>query len=226
VIVMRLSGMLRQTWAAVKILVVLTIVCGVVYPLAVWAVSRVPGLGNKAEGSIVSYNGQAVGSSLIGTNPIDPNATQDITNDRYFHTRPSAQASDFSASDKTKLGLGDIDPSSSSASNLASSSDVLLAQVAARKELIGKREGVSPGQVPVDAVTASASGLDPAISPDYAYLQAARVARVTGLTDQQVRQIVADNIEGRSLSVLGEPKATVLALNLAVTRAVRATHGG
>jgi K+-transporting ATPase ATPase C chain len=75
-------------------------------------------------------------------------------------------------------------------------------------------------------VTASASGLDPAISPDYAYLQAARVARVTGLTDQQVRQIVADNIEGRSLGVLGEPTATVLALNLAVTRAVRAAHGG
>jgi K+-transporting ATPase ATPase C chain len=222
---MRNSALLRQTWVGVKMLLVLTVVTGILYPLSVWAVSRVPGLEGRAEGSIVSYHGQPVGSGLIGMNPIDPNAKKDPTDDRYFHTRPSEQASDFSVSDKTKLGLGDIDPSSSGASNLAQSSDVLLAQVAARKDFIAKREEVTPDQVPVDAVTASGSGLDPDISPAYAYLQAARVARVNGLSDQQVRQIVANTEHGRPLGVLGDPTVNVLALNLAVADAVQAAHG-
>jgi potassium-transporting ATPase KdpC subunit len=222
---MRNSALLRQTWAGVKVLLVLTVVTGILYPLSVWAVSRIPGLESRAEGSVVTYQGQAVGSSLIGMNPIDPNAAKNPTNDRFFHTRPSEQASDFSVSDKTKLGLGAIDPSSSGASNLAQSSDVLLAQVAARKDFIAKREGVSPDQVPVDAVTASGSGLDPDISPAYANLQAARVARVNGLSDQQVRQIVANTEKGRALGVLGDPTVNVQALNLAVADAVRAAHG-
>lgn len=224
-IVMSLSGLLRQTWAGLKVLIVLTVITGILYPLGVWAVSRVPGLECRAEGSIVTRNGQAVGSSLIGMNPIDPNARKDVTDDRYFHTRPSAQASDFSLTDKTKLGLGDIDPSSSLASNLSQDSDVLFAQIAARKDLIARRERVSPDQVPPDAVTASGSGLDPGISTAYADLQAARVARVNGLPERQVRQIVADNISGRGLGVLGEPSVNVLALNLAVARAVAAHHG-
>lgn len=222
---MRNSALLRQTWAGVKVLIVLTVVTGILYPFSVWAVSRIPGLQSRAEGSIVTYQGQPVGSSLIGMNPIDPNAAKNPTNDRYFHTRPSEQASDFSVTDKTKLGLGAIDPSSSGASNLAQSSDVLLAQVAARKDFIAKREGVSPDQVPVDAVTASGSGLDPDISPAYAYLQAARVARVNGLSDQQVRQIVASTEKGRPLGVLGDPTVNVMALNLAVANAVHAAHG-
>jgi K+-transporting ATPase ATPase C chain len=222
---MRNSALLRQTWTGVKILLVLTVLTGILYPLSVWAVSRVPGLQSRAEGSVVTYQGQPVGSSLIGTNPQDPNAKKDPTNDRYFHTRPSEQASDFSVSDKTKLGLGDIDPSSSGASNLSQDSDILFAQITGRKAFIAKREGVSPDQVPADAVTASASGLDPGISSAYAYLQAARVARVNGLSDAQVRQIVADNIQGRPLGVLGDPSVNVLALNLAVAKAVHAVHG-
>src|ERR1700730_1152969 len=185
---MRNSALVRQTCTGLKLLIVLTVLTGILYPLSVWAVSRVPGLESRAEGSVVTYHGQPVGSSLIGTNPIDPNAKKDPTNDRYFHTRPSEQASDFSVTDKTKLGLGDIDPSSSGASNLSQDSDILFAQITGRKAFIAKREGVTPDQVLAHAVTATASGLDPDISPAYAYLQAARVARVNGLSDAQVRQ--------------------------------------
>jgi potassium-transporting ATPase KdpC subunit len=222
---MNLSGFLRQAWAGFKVLIVLTVVTGIIYPAAVWGVSRIPGLQSRAEGSTVTLDGQVVGSSLIGINPIDPNAKKDITNDRYFHTRPSAVATDFSATDKTKLGLGANDGNNSAPSNLAQDSQVLLAQVEARKAYIAKREGVSPSQVPADAVTSSASGLDPDISPDYAYLQVARVARVNGLTDAQVHQIVADTIKGRPIGILGDPAVNVLDLNLAVQKLVQANHG-
>jgi potassium-transporting ATPase KdpC subunit len=225
VIIVRNSGLLRQTWAGVKILIVLTVVTGIVYPLAVWGVSRVPGLQSRAEGSIVSFQGRPVGSSLIGINPIDPNAAKDPTDDRYFHTRPSAQAADASSVDKSKLGLGSNDPSSSLASNESQDSDVLLAQIAARRDLIARREGVSPAQVPADAVTESGSGLDPAISPDYAALQVARVARVNGLPAAQVRAIVTADTAGRALGVLGEPTVNVQSLNIAVAEAVAAHNG-
>jgi K+-transporting ATPase ATPase C chain len=222
---MRNSGLLRQTWAGLKILIVLTVITGIIYPFAVWAVSQVPGLHSRAEGSIVTYQGQAIGSSLIGVNPIDPNAKNDPTNDRYFHTRPSATAPDSSTTDKTKLGLGSNDPSTSGASNLAQSSQILLAQIAQRKEIIAKREGVNPDQVPPDAVTESASGLDPDISPDYANLQVARVARVNHLPVATVAQIVAHNTQGRAIGFLGEPVVNVQALNIAVAEAVSAQHG-
>jgi K+-transporting ATPase ATPase C chain len=219
---MRNSTVLRQLWAGTKLLIVLTVITGILYPLGVWAISRLPGLHSRAEGSIVTQHGQPVGSSLIGTNPIDPNAKKDPTNDRYFHTRPSEQAADFSVTDKTKLGLGDIDPSSSGASNKGQDDDTLYAQIAARKAFIARREGVNPDQVPPDAVTAPASGLDPGISVAYANLQVARVARVNHLTDTQVRQIVDDNIQQPPLGVLGNTSVNVLALNLAVANLTRA----
>lgn len=226
---MRNSGILRQTWAGVKILIVLTVVTGVLYPAAVWATSRVPGLHAQAEGSIVTFDGRAVGSSLIGVNPVDPNAKHDPTDDRYFHTRPSATAPDSSTTDKADLGLGSNDPSTSGASNLAQNSQVLLAQVAQRRQLIATREGVSPSQVPADAVTESGSGVDPDISPDYAYLQVNRVARVNHLPVATVRQIVAADVQGRAAGFLGEPTVNVQALNIAVARAVAtavaAQHG-
>lgn len=224
-IAVRTSALLRQLWAGTKVLIVLTIVTGILYPAAVWAVSRVPGLQSRAEGSIVSYHGQNVGSALIGTNPVDPDAKQNPADDRYFHTRPSAEASDFSVTDRTKLGLGPIDPSSSGASNLAANSDVLSAQIQARRAFIAAREGVSPDQVPADAVTASGSGVDPDISPDYAFLQAARVARVNHLPDATVRRIVADNVRDPALGVLGDPVVNVLALNVAVAEATATPTG-
>lgn len=222
-IVMRNSGLLRQTWAGLKVLIVLTIITGIVYPAAVWAVSRVPGLHSQAEGSIVTFDGRAVGSSLIGVNPIDPNAKNDPTDDRYFHTRPSATASDAGPADKTKLGLAGNDPSTSLASNEAQNSQVLLAQVAQRKAIIAQREGVSPDQVPADAVTESGSGVDPDISPGYAYLQVARVARVNHLPESVVHSIVADHVAGRDAGFLGDPAVNVQALNIAVAQAVAHT---
>jgi K+-transporting ATPase ATPase C chain len=213
---MKFSGLLRQTWAGLRIMIVLTILLGIVYPLAVWGVSRIPGLHNQAEGSIVTQNGKPVGSSLIGLNPVDPNAKNDPTDDRYFHTRASALASDYSSGDS--LGLGASDDSSSLASNLGASNPTLVKQIAARKAFIAKREGVSQSQVPADAVTASGSGVDPDISPDYADLQIARVARVNGLSVAQVQQLVNENTQGRAAGFLGEPGVDVLDLNLAVQR--------
>jgi K+-transporting ATPase ATPase C chain len=204
---MKFSGLLRQTWAGLRIMIVLTVLLGIIYPLAVWGVSRVPGLRNAAEGSIVTQNGKPVGSSLIGLNPVG---------DQYFHTRASALAADYSSGDD--LGLGANDDASSAASNLGASNPTLVKQIASRKAAIAKREGVDPSQVPADAVTASGSGVDPDISPDYADLQIARVARVNGLTVAQVQQVVDENTQGRSLGFLGEPVVNVLDLNLAIQR--------
>ncbi|TVT35306.1 K(+)-transporting ATPase subunit C [Amycolatopsis rhizosphaerae] len=199
------SAALRQAGAGLRLLLALTVLTGVVYPLAVWGVSRLPGLHDRAEGSIVSVDGQAVGSREIG---VDLTAS-DPAHDPWFHTRPSALAAD---------PLGPGDPSTSGGSNLAADNPKLAELVRERKTAIAAREGVSPDRVPADAVTASASGLDPDISPAYAYLQVPRVARVNGLTEQQVRRIVDERVRGRALGVLGEPAVGVLDLNLAVHR--------
>lgn len=213
---MRISGLLRQLRAGLLVLVVLTVVTGLCYPLAVWGVSRVPGLQSRAEGSVVSVDGKDVGSSLIGLNLVDPNAKDDPTKDRFFHNRPSAGASDYSTG--SNLGLADNDGSSSGASNLSGDSDKLAQQVTQRRQFIAKREGVDVDQVPVDAVTASASGLDPDVSPAYAQLQIARVARNNGLSTDQVTKIVADHTVGRSLGFVGEPHVNVGDLNVAIAQ--------
>lgn len=207
------SIFLRQVWAGVRVLIAFTVLLGIAYPLAVWTVSRIPGLHASAEGSMVTVDGRIVGSSLIGVNPV----AKDADHDPYFHTRPSAQAADYADG----LGLGSTDPSSSSASNLSAGSDKLLQQVAQRRDAIARREGVTPAQVPPDAVTASGSGLDPDISPAYADLQVRRVARENGLSVQQVQQIVNKHVRGRALGVLGDPAVSVLELNLAVEAARR-----
>lgn len=199
--------LLRQAGAALRLLLVATVVLGLAYPLAVWGVSRLPGLHDRAEGSLLTgADGTPVGSSLIGIDPVpaDPAA------DPYFHTRPSASAEDV---------LGPGDPSVSGGSNKGGFSDDLLAAVEQRRALIAERENVAPEQVPADAVTTSASGVDPRISPAYAALQVPRVARVTGLPQDEVRRLVADATEGRPLGVLGEPGVNVTLLNLAVRAA-------
>ena len=199
--------LLRQSGAALRMLLAATVVLGLLYPLAVWGVSRLPGLHGPAEGSVVTApDGTARGSSLIGIDPVasDPSA------DPWFHTRPSASAADV---------LGPGDPSTSGGSNQGGFSDKLLGQVRQRQAAIAAREGVAPEAVPADAVTASASGVDPHISPAYADLQATRVARVTGLPTEQVRRIVAGATDGRVLGFLGEAGVNVTRLNLAVAAA-------
>ncbi|AXB48612.1 K+-transporting ATPase subunit C [Amycolatopsis albispora] len=168
----------------------MTVLLGVAYPLGVWAVSRVPGLQANAEGSIVTRDGQAVGSELIGVDPVaaDPAA------DPWFHTRPSANG----------------DPSVSGGSNKSGFNEDLLAQVTERRAAIAAREGVAEAAVPPDAVTASASGVDPTISVAYAELQVPRVARNTGVAPDRVAELVREHTGG----VI--PGVNVLQLNLAV----------
>ncbi|MCT2584763.1 potassium-transporting ATPase subunit C [Actinophytocola gossypii] len=195
--------LLAQTRAGLRALLVLTVLVGVLYPLGIWLVSRVPGLHDNAEGSVVVRDGRAVGSAHIGIDPVpaDPDA------DPWFHTRPSAGSSG---------PLGPGDPAASGGSNKGQSDPDLTALVNERKDLIAVREGVPRDRVPPDAVTASASGLDPHISPAYAELQVPRVARVTGLSEDRVRALVAEHTSDRVLWFLGEPAVNVLALNLAV----------
>jgi potassium-transporting ATPase KdpC subunit len=195
------NTLVKQTWAGLRVLLVMTVLLGILYPLAVWAVARIPGLAGNAEGSVVTRNGQAVGSSLIGVDPVPA----DPARDPWFHTRPSA------------VGPG----MPSGASNKGPYNEDLVKTLGERQDAIARREGVSPDQVPPDAVTASGSGLDPAISVAYADLQAARVARNTGLPLDRVKQLVAANTSGAGIGV---PGVNVLRLNLAVRGAAGGAH--
>jgi potassium-transporting ATPase KdpC subunit len=199
-----LTMLWRQAATGLRLLLVFTVLCGVAYPLAVYGVAHLPGLAARAEGSVLTTpDGTPVGSPLIGVDPVaaDPAA------DPYFHTRPAASADDV---------LGPADTTTSGGSNKGGFDADLLAAVHQRRALIAEREGVDPARVPPDAVTASASGLDPHISPEYAALQAPRVARVTGLPEAQVTALVAEATDGRLLGYLGERGVNVTELNLAV----------
>ncbi|TQM37820.1 potassium-transporting ATPase subunit C [Pseudonocardia cypriaca] len=194
-----LTLLTRQAGAALRMLVVATIALGLVYPLAVWGVAHVPGLASQAEGSIVlGTDGTPVGSTLIGIDPV----AADPANDPYFHSRPSASG----------------DPATSGGSNKGGFDADLLAAVEQRRSAIAQREGVSPDRVPADAVTASASGVDPHISLAYAELQVPRVARVTGLGEERVRELVAASTDHAVLGIFGADGVNVTELNLAVAR--------
>jgi K+-transporting ATPase ATPase C chain len=195
-----IKALFKQSAAGLRVLLVFTVVVGLIYPLGVWAVSRIPGLEAKAEGSVVSVHGRPVGSSLIGVDPV----AADPAHDPYFHNRPSAGSSD---------PLGPGDPSTSGGSNKGGFNPDLISTIQQRKAAIAQREDVSPAAVPADAVTASASGLDPDISVAYADLQIARVARNTGVPEDKVRQLVQQNTSGDGIGI---PGVNVLQLNLAV----------
>ena len=282
---MNLSTLIRQHWAALRALLVLTVIVGIGYPVLIWLVAQIPGLKDKADGSIIELNGKPVASSLIG---------QLFTDDKgnplpqYFQSRPSAAGAGY-------------DTLTSGASNLGPESIVdtpdrpsLLTQVCSRSKAVGDLEGLdgrrpfctgdgvgavlsvigprdtagkvvrptkvvsvnepcgtvprpfidtyegirvvcatagadySAGQivpvegaavdpaVPADAVSASGSGLDPNISPAYAELQIARVAKIRGVSPDAVRQLVTSHTEGRTLGFLGEPRVNVVELNIAL----------
>jgi len=195
------NTLVKQTWAGLRVLLVMTVLLGILYPLAVWAIAHGPGLDSKAEGSIVTQDGRAVGSSLIGVDPV----AADPAHDPWFHTRPTVVTPDLP----------------SGASNKGPYNEDLVKTIGERKAAIAQREGVTPDQVPPDAVTASGSGLDPAISVAYADLQAPRVARNTGLPLDRVKQLIAQNTSGAGIGV---PGVTVLPLNLAVRAAAGGAH--
>lgn len=181
-------------------MVLATVVLGIAYPLAVWGVGQAA-FHDQANGSIVSQDGTPVGSSLIGQSFTGKQA------DRWFQSRPSA------------AGEQGYDANASSGSNLGPSNPDLTKAIEARKAAIAKADGVSAADVPADAVTASGSGLDPDISPDYARLQIARVASARGLSESVVRKLVDEHTESRQLGVLGDPAVNVLELNLALAKA-------
>ena len=294
---MNLSTLIRQHWAALRALLVLTVIVGIGYPLFIWGVAQIPGLKDKADGSIIERNGTPVASSLIG---------QLFTDDKgnplpqYFQSRPSAAGSGYDPlnSGASNLGPESIvdtpgDPSKPAADNGFKAS--LLTTVCTNSQSVGQLEGVdgtrpfctgggvgavlsvlgprdargnvvhptqvvsvnepctttkqpflanyqgvrvqcatfgtdySAGQivpipgaaptnpaVPADAVTASGSGLDPHISPAYADLQIARIAKTRGLSADSVRQLVADHTDGRTAGIFGEPRVNVVELNIAL----------
>jgi potassium-transporting ATPase KdpC subunit len=186
------SQLFRQARTGLLLLLVATVVLGVLYPLAVFAVGRI--VPDKADGSIVSVDGRAVGSSLIG---------QSFEGEQWFWSRPSAAGDGY-------------DPLASSATNLGPEDASLLEAVEAQRELVAAADGTDPAAVAPDALTSSGSGLDPDISPEYAQQQVARVAQARGLSTDEVAALVAEHTAGRDLGVLGEAHVNVLELNIAL----------
>ena len=191
---------------------VLTVITGIVYPIAVWGIAQVI-FPRQAGGSIVVAGDKVAGSSLIGQNFSSP---------RYFQSRPSAAGDKGYAADN------------SGGSNLGPTNKALIDAVKSRlKSVVESNPGTDAHQVPIDLVTASGSGLDPEISPAAADLQVARVAHARGLSEDQVRQLIAENTRQRTAGIFGEPGVNVLMLNLALDRAAGShsaraagSHGG
>lgn len=183
---------------ALSLFVLLSLVTGLAYPLAVTGVARVL-FPLQAAGSLVQHEGRAVGSSLIGQGFVKPG---------YFWSRPSATSPAYNAAGSSGSNLGPLNPA-------------LKEAVAQRIAALKKAGPVGEGPVPADLVTASASGLDPHISPAAAAWQIPRVAQARGLTADHVRELVRRHTEDRQLGFLGEPRVDVLALNLALDQATR-----
>jgi K+-transporting ATPase ATPase C chain len=189
----------RYVFASIRMALVTLVVLGIVYPLAVTGLAQVL-MPAQANGTLVtSANGTVVGSSLIG---------QAFTDAKYFHGRPSA------------AGADGYDATASSATNLGPTSRALMETVAARvATAVAENPGLNAGEVPVDMVTASGSGLDPDITLANAYAQIARVAAARALPADTVRTLVDAAVTGRQFGVLGEPRINVLRLNLALDAA-------
>ena len=195
--------MLSQLLAAVVMIVLFTALTGLVYPLAITGVAQLA-LSAQANGGVIERDKTIVGSTLIG---------QNFTSDRYFHGRPSATSMPDPA-DSTKTVDAPYNAANSSGSNLGPTSKKLIDRVnaAIESEFAAGRIDV----VAADAVTTSASGLDPHISPQFALAQVATVAKARELTESRVRRLVEEHIEQRFAGIIGEPRVNVLELNLAL----------
>ncbi len=186
----RFPNFVRQLWTGLRAVVVLTILLGIAYPVAIWLVGFA--LPSQANGSLIESDGRVVGSSLIG---------QTFEGAEWFQPRPSA---------------GDYDALASAGSNAGPNDPDLAAEIAQRRAEVAKADGVPESAVPPDAVTAGGSGLEPYISPEYAELQVARVARERKLPAAEVERLVGEHTEGRILGFLGEPRVNVVTLNQAL----------
>jgi K+-transporting ATPase ATPase C chain len=197
--------MLREIRPAIVVLVGLTLICGLGYPLAMTGIAEVI-FPHQAQGSLIERDGQVVGSELIG---------QVFTSDKYFHGRPSATTA-TDPNDSTKTIAAPYNAANSGGSNYGPSNKALIDRVQGDIDTL-KKENPS-ATVPIDLVTTSASGLDPHISPDAALFQVPRVAKARNLPEDRVRQLVAEHTEGRLFGLLGEPRVNVLELNLALDK--------
>ncbi|MGX1759277.1 potassium-transporting ATPase subunit KdpC [Streptomyces lydicus] len=200
---LHLPPLLRQHLAALRMLLVFTVLTGIAYPLVVTGIAQAA-FSDQANGSLVTTKGKPVASGLLGQNfalpgknPDDPK--EELRPDpKWFQPRPSA---------------GGYDPLASGATSLGPNNPDLVTAVKQPRIAVAAFDGVSPASVPVDAVTASGSGLDPAISPAYAYEQVNRVARTRRLSPADVKQLVADHLQGRTLGFLGQESVNVVELN-------------
>jgi len=184
-------NILKQIYPAIAMTVVLTVILGIVYPVLVTGLAYII-FPSKARGSLIEKNGKVIGSSLIG---------QSFTGPGYFHSRPSAAGAGY-------------DATASAGSQLGPTSQKLMDNVKTTAESLREENPNTP--IPVDLVTASASGLDPHITPAGAEFQVPRVAKVRGLNQDEVRRVVREHTEGRQFGLLGEPRVNVLELNLAL----------
>ena len=196
--------MLSQIRPAIVMIALFTVLTGIVYPLAITGIAQVA-MRKTADGSLIAKDAAIVGSTLIG---------QKFTSDKYFHGRPSATSAP-DPKDSTKTVDAPYNAANSSGSNLGPTSQKLIDRVKADVATLG---GSPKKPVPGDAVTTSASGLDPDISPAYALLQASRVAAARGLKEDSIRDLVARHTEKPFLGIFGEPRVNVLMLNLDLDR--------
>jgi K+-transporting ATPase ATPase C chain len=197
--------MLREIRPAIVVLVILTVITGLIYPLAMTGIAGVI-FPHQAQGSLIERDGHVIGSELIG---------QNFTSDKYFHGRPSATTAP-DPKDSTKTVPAPYNAQNSGASNLGPSNKALVDRVQGDIDTL-KKENPS-ASVPIDLVTTSASGLDPDISPEGALFQVPRVAKARKLSEDRVRALVAEHTDSRWLGLLGEPRVNVLELNLALDK--------
>ena len=195
--------MLREIRPAIVLLIALTLITGLAYPLAITGIAETI-FPSQAQGSLIEKDGKVIGSALIG---------QNFTEDKYFHGRPSATTAP-DPQDSTKTVSAPYNAANSGGANLGPTNKALIERVQGDVDKLKAENPSMP--VPIDLVTTSGSGLDPDISPEAALFQVPRVAKARKLPEDRVRQLVQDHIEGRTFGILGEPRVNVLQLNLAL----------
>jgi potassium-transporting ATPase KdpC subunit len=210
----RLPSTVRQLLAALRGLLLFTVICGIIYPVVMFGIAQAA-FHKQANGSLISYQGRTVGSSLLCQEFVDAKGSP---LPQYFQPRPSNAVN---AESKTDYGCN---PLFSAASNLGPNNPDLVQLIKTRQKQIAALDHVKISQIPPDAVTASASGLDPYISPENAAIQVNRVAAARHVSPAQVKALVQQNTKGRTLGFLGEPRVNVLTLNIALNQKYPVGH--